>query len=126
MPATRSATAWTVALVGWLLVILAETWRSIPPIAPIGSDTLSHFSGFLVLGVLAIMTLRCWHVSDGPWIAALGCLFFGTISEGGQLWVPGREVALSDWAANVSGAFLGIAAVAVALFLANRSSGTDV
>ena len=97
-----------------------------PPMAPIGTDTVSHFSGFLARGGLAIMTLRCWHVSDGPWIAALGCLSFGTIDEAGQLWVPGREVAMSDWMANVSGAFVGIAATVVVLFLANRSARTSV
>jgi VanZ family protein len=112
--------------VGWILIVLAETWRPVPPIAPVGTDTVSHFLGFLALGVLAIMTLRCWHVSDGPWIVALGCLFFGTIDEAGQLWVPGREVAMSDWMANMSGAFVGIAATVVVLFLANRSTRSGV
>ena len=33
---------------------------------------------------------------------------------------------MSDWMANVSGAFVGIAATVVVLFLANRSARTSV
>jgi VanZ family protein len=67
------------------------------------------------------MSARHLHLPDGPWIAALVALVFGTIDEAGQLFVPGRAVELSDWAANVSGAFAAIAATAAILALANLS-----
>ena len=111
---------------GWTLVILAETWRPVPPILPVGADVTSHFLGFLVLGVFAIMTARCWQVPDGPWIAALGCMFFGTIDEAGQVWVPGRAVDWWDWAADLSGAFVGIAAILALYALLNRRHRTGV
>jgi len=74
-------------------------------------DKLAHIISFVILGMLLFRALR-WNVSPWRW-ATFGFLFataatIGALNELFQAFVPGREVGLGDWAADLFGAAIGI------------------
>ncbi|MGI9542134.1 MAG: VanZ family protein [Cyclobacteriaceae bacterium] len=75
-------------------------------------DKLLHFGVFLVLSFLAYMGIRYGAPEDdgdkrGLRILAY-CVLYGTVVEGLQYWVPGRNIDLLDLIANLLGCLGGM------------------
>lgn len=74
-------------------------------------DKLAHAISFVILGMLLFRAVR-WDVSPLRW-ATFGFLFataatVGALNEVFQSFVPGREVGIGDWTADLIGAAIGI------------------
>ena len=111
-----------VALVSYSLVAFLGTHLPIPPgLIPHGGDTVLHFLGYSVFGVL-LMGLRA---SLGPfrWPSVLGRVVFlacyGAFDEFTQAFV-GRTADVVDWCADVPGACCGIFAVVLLVRVCSR------
>ncbi len=72
-----------------------------------GFDLVFHGAAYGSLVILGGMLWRRLH-----WVA-IAVLVYSTLLEGLQYFVPGREVHLSDLAANVVGILAGLAIVAL-------------
>ena len=106
-PRARSWLAW-----GWTALVLALMWLPSVKSPPSFLGELTDKAGHLgVFGVLSALWLRALHNGDSPTralrSALAGCLVFGLVTELGQGFVPGREVALGDLIANWLGVGLG-------------------
>ena len=80
------------------------------------NDLISHgaaYGGLVILGGILGLRLR--------WVA-LVVLFYSTLLEGLQQFVPGREFFLSDLAANLAGTLVGLAAMTLWRF--QKKSGS--
>lgn len=102
-------------VVGYMLLIHAESSMSNPPEPPGVSDKLLHFGAFAVLALLSLRALagaRWRRVT--PW-TLIGCvvitLLYGIKDEWHQLYTPGRTSDVMDVAADLSG---GLVAAVVA------------
>ncbi|MDR1908536.1 MAG: VanZ family protein [Spirochaetaceae bacterium] len=96
----------------------------------LGFDKLQHFLAYLVLA----LTLGLWFSRESwqrpwrkrcPWAALITFLLaaaYGIIDEVHQSFVPGRNCSLRDWFADVAGAALGVAALALSAALSSRRS----
>lgn len=114
-PRARWWLAW-----GWTLLVIALMWwpslKSPPTFLGELTDKVGHF---VVFGVLSALWLRALP-SGQPRRRALltvvgGCLAFSLVAEVGQAFVPGRDIALGDLAANWTGVSLGSALAAYSL-----------
>jgi len=92
----------------WSACILVATWipgARLPHIvAPAGADKVVHFAFFAVLGFLVLVAMRprdAWRAV--PWVLLVIALF-GALDEFVQQFIPGRDMELFDWIADVSGA----------------------
>ncbi len=72
-----------------------------------GDDLVLHGVAYAILVILGGMLWRRLR-----WVA-VAVFLYSTLLEGLQYFVPGREVHLSDLAANVVGVFAGLAIVAL-------------
>lgn len=100
-------------------VVLIFLVSSIPSLHAPGprfllKDKLAHFSEYLILGLLLFRSFR-WDVSRSR-VATFGFLLaigatIGAVDEVYQSFIPGREMDINDWYADVLGV-----AFAVGLF----------
>lgn len=115
----RPLARWALAL-GWTaLVIVLMWWPSMKTPPTFFGELTDKVGHFVVFGALSGLWLRALYVTDLPQrrmvLAVFGaCLAFSLITELGQSFVPGREVALGDLAANWSGVGLGLVVAAYA------------
>lgn len=100
-----------IILILWLGVIFAVS--SIPgstiPSAPSITPYIVHFCEYFVLGVILYYIA---HAHDKPTEKVLIVVFifgllYGMSDEIHQLFVPGREFSLWDWAADIMGLIVG-------------------
>lgn len=117
------AIVWFAFLIGAVVMIVLALLPDLrlPPLLQLGkhSDIAYHLGGFFVLTALAIVAT---HKIIPPvvWMVVLACLL-----EFLQVFVPGREVFLSDLVASLAGVVLG--AVLVTLVMsAGRGSARPV
>ena len=92
--------SWGLALVGILVV-------SLIPLAPLpaGSDKLLHGLAFALVSVLTFLAFG----RKKTVLIALGVVVVvGFVSEGGQMFVPGRYASILDLLADMIGIVLGI------------------
>jgi VanZ family protein len=95
-----------------------------PPLRFSGADKLGHA---VMYGVLAVLVVVGGRRSGGrrPWLWAL--LVVAVVAAGDELHqriVPGRDSDILDWAADMTGALLGVAAVRQ-LFGKRKRGGSD-
>ena len=105
----------------WAVVILTIT--SVPDIpAPptAGSDKLGHFTLYFVFGVLcsrAVSATRGSGREGRGATAVIGTIaaiaLFAAVDEWHQRFIPRRSAEFNDWIADVCGAALGVALVAL-------------
>jgi VanZ family protein len=75
------------------------------PHAPGFSDKLEHLIAFFALGAITVFAVpRAW---PGRWLAA-AIVTYASALEAGQVFIPGREPSIADFAASVTGALLGL------------------
>lgn len=104
------------AVAAWAGLILVATTVPLTDVAarlPVPLlDKLVHGGLYMVLGWLVGAALcAAGRRSTGAWVgAALALALFGLLDEVHQRWVPGRVASLDDWAADVIGATIGLAA----------------
>ena len=98
--------------VAWAVCILVATWipgAMVPRIpAPDGTDKLVHFLFFVVLGFLIQRALHVQGSAVVTLYAILALAAFGALEEFVQQFIPGRDMELFDWIADVSGAIVGV------------------
>lgn len=82
--------------------LLGRTLDLIDTVAP-GLEA-SHLISFAVLGFLARF---CWP-NHRPWKIGVGLFMVGVLVEVVQLWVPGREAAVSHALLETLGGWLGL------------------
>ena len=100
---------WVVAI---LVVIVGSLLPgSSIPIQALGalpvSDKVIHFSAYLVLAILPIVSVEC---RSKALAGALLMIVLGVALEGGQSFSPGRQVELGDAVANTLGVLSGMLA----------------
>lgn len=79
------------------------------PISGVPLDKVVHFTGYLILYVLAA-AWRCGRNLDGPrGVIAAACIAHGALTEIIQTWVPSREGDVADWLADSLGVATGFA-----------------
>jgi VanZ family protein len=98
-------------VVAWAAFILVMTsWPSLPPVGPriSGMDKIAHFTVYAILGYLVSRALR----PPAAWPTRLNAItamaIFGFVDELHQLLIPGREASVWDWAADSTGATVGL------------------
>ena len=106
----RAAVAWGPAAL-WAAVLFFLSAQPDPPGAGVfdwvpAGDKLAHFLLYAVLG--ALLALGRGEQGEPPhWtLVATGALY-GASDEWHQSYVPGREVSVLDWAADVGGVAAG-------------------
>ena len=97
-------------------VVLIFVVSSIPRLAPPGpefslKDEMAHFVEYFVLGVLLFRGVG-WQVSRLQW-ATFGFLVglaatVGALDEIYQSYIAGRDMSVTDWLADMTGAASGI------------------
>ena len=98
--------------VAWAAGILIATWipgAFVPRLpGPEGTDKAIHFIFFVVL---AFLIERAFHAQgsarNGVYVI-LALAAFGALDEFVQQFIPGRDMELFDWMADVSGAIVGV------------------
>ncbi|HJU89650.1 MAG TPA: VanZ family protein [Gemmatimonadaceae bacterium] len=101
----------------WAALILVLTSIPNPNVGDVGipaADKLFHGALYLVLGWLAARaTAVAPGSSRGPLqvgVLLIAVALFAAGDEWHQRWIPGRSPELRDWAADLFGALLGVAA----------------
>lgn len=90
------------------LLIIAITYLSLTPTTSIsvGNDKIGHFLAYSILMInIGLITLNHRKAFI---TGAIFAVFYGGLMEGGQYFVPGREVSGLDMIANVSGVCIGV------------------
>lgn len=98
----------------FLAYFLLLSWQLLTPVTIVsagGWDKLIHFSGFFVLGGLAM--LAGWKTSTYRLVLAL--IGYAALTEILQHFIPGRSFSVLDWVADSMG--LVIAALIVSVVL---------
>ncbi len=102
---------WRAVLVA---LLAASTWFAFaphPPGVPIAhGDKVEHVVGFAVLAAAAALSLRAGRRSTVA--VAVGLAAYGAFIEVVQSWLPTRWGDVGDFAADVVGIALGVAAIA--------------
>lgn len=106
----------------FLVLIGVVSWLAFspnpPPAADLGWDKANHFAAFATLTVVALQSLRAGR--RRVWIVLLAMLAYGILIELVQSQIPGRDADVRDVAADMVGAFIGVALHAVIIRLAGR------
>jgi VanZ family protein len=107
-----------------VFVIFIFAVASIPRFAPPGPefwlrDKVAHFIEFLILGILLFRAVG-WQVSASRWVTfgfltSVGATI-GAVNEVYQTFIPGREMSLGDWLADLAGVAVGIGLYAFTSF----------
>lgn len=98
-------------VIGWAGVILALTsWPSPPHVAPFlpGLDKVVHLTIYAVLGYLVAQALQAPVLLRTRLNALTALSLFAFVDELHQVLIPGRSASLWDWAADLTGATLGL------------------
>ena len=105
----RSVAAWAALILIATTVPLRDMALRVPVL---WLDKLVHGALYLVLGWLVGAALcATGRRGVGAWTSALLALsVFALLDEVHQRWLPGRVASLGDWAADVIGATIGLAA----------------
>jgi len=105
-----------------LIFFLSSFSHPLPPAAELLSDKVLHVLEYSLLGFLSARALFSSDMGSSP---ALVCIIafvfsalYGLSDEFHQSFVPGRNAALGDFAADAVGAFLG--AIVYWAFMARR------
>jgi VanZ family protein len=98
-------------LIFWRLVFVAYfillSWQLLTPVMVVSPgewDKIIHFSGFFVLGGLAI--LAAWKGTPGQTIFAL--VVYAALTEIAQHFIPGRYFSVLDWGADALGVVIAV------------------
>ena len=97
----------------WAAIIVLLTSVPNPRLStPRNSDKVAHFGAYGLLGVLTARALLAVPRRRSAWIgAALGISAYGCADELHQLFIPGRDGDVVDWAADSTGGVIGLAAM---------------
>ena len=88
--------------VAWFSVTVlgVASWLPAEEMIRTGADgRLEHAAGYLISG-LAIFTA---YPQRPKWLVTILMTYYAAVLEFGQLFVPGREAAISDWASSSGG-----------------------
>ena len=101
-----------VAVALWLAVQVTLTslpGKAIPVALPHPLDWVGHFSLYGGLGALVARAavLRGWRLRQLIWLGVL-LSAWAALDEVHQLFIPGRDAEVGDWAADTLGATLGL------------------
>jgi VanZ family protein len=106
-----SSIRWLAALLWTVLTLILMLTPGLPtPYTFLGdlTDKAGHLALFCVLAMLWSLALSSYLPMAKAFRFALGAaILFGGFTELGQYFVPGRDVALLDFAANTLGVGLG-------------------
>lgn len=100
------------AVAVWLVIQLTLTslpGRAIPVALPHPEDWIAHAGMYAGLGFLIARaaSLGGWPARRLVWMGVLLSLL-GVLDELHQLFIPGRDAELGDWAADTTGAAAGL------------------
>lgn len=99
-------------VMAWTVFILIATWipgAKLPHIeAPEGTDKVVHFIFFVVLAFLVERALRAQGIARVVLTVLIALAAFGALDEFVQQFIPGRDMELFDWLADVAGAVVGV------------------
>lgn len=98
-------------VIGWAILIEGLLLWPSPPDVPSawsvpGVDKAVHMALFGMQAWLAVPPLK--DTRRPVWIALVGTIVFGVLTEWQQQFVPGRAMELGDLAADSVGAMLGV------------------
>ena len=91
-------------LLGIILVSLAPG-NFVPNGSQLHLDKVGHFLAYTGLGFLLGLTVK---TRNGRFVATFCAIGMGFLLEGGQFFVPGRDMSLADGLVNTSGILLGL------------------
>jgi thioredoxin 1 len=99
----------------WAGIILVGTsLPKVPGPNVVGLDKVSHLLAYGILGVLMMRGFRycqCWSFARAAaWTLVIGGLY-GAFDELHQSWIPGRSTDVLDFAADLAGLLLAVAAI---------------
>ena len=84
---------------------------NLPDLGVVGADKFTHFIEFLVLGILLARAILGQNLKISLfWAIALSIIigvFYAAIDEWHQVFIPGRQVDILDFAANIFGMIVG-------------------
>ena len=91
-----------------VLVFTVSSWPGVklPDVGAGSLDKLIHFGQYAILAVLVAAGWGNQPESDrqySRWLPVVILAVFVTVDEYHQRWVPGREVEIGDWLANLTG-----------------------
>ena len=94
-----------------ILILTSIPGSHIPPLPLRNFDKIVHFA---IYGVLGFLTARAWANGSRATAVALLALAlvscFGALDEWHQQFIPQRSMDLLDWAADTTGAAIGVIA----------------
>jgi VanZ family protein len=99
----------------FILVLTSIPGSAVPDVGdvPSGTDKLVHGTIYGILGFLTARALR-EPGARRPWrhylLALLGIAVLALLDEWHQTFIPGRDMDLFDWVADVVGATIGMSA----------------
>ncbi len=97
-------TAWRLAFVAYFALL---SWQLLTPVTIVSAgswDKLIHFSGFFVLGGLAILAGRSIQTSR----LILTLIAYAALTEILQYFIPGRSFSVLDWVADSLGVLVAV------------------
>lgn len=106
-------TTWRYVFVAYFMML---SWQLLTPVTIVSAgnwDKLIHFSGFFILGCLAILAGR--NISAFKLISVL--MIYAALTEILQHFIPGRSFSLLDWVADGLGV---LAAILSGLYVLDR------
>jgi len=91
------------------VILVLTSWPS-PRVSTrvTGTDKIAHFSVYAILGYLVARALSEPRTRWALLSAVVAMYVFGMLDEVHQMWVPGREASVWDWAADCLGASTGL------------------
>ncbi len=96
--------AWRFAFIGYFVLL---SWQLLTPVTIVSAgswDKLIHFTGFFVLGALAIMAGR--NIPASRLILTL--IAYAALTEILQHIIPGRSFSVLDWVADSLGVLVAV------------------
>lgn len=118
----------TISATYWFLMFLGTHWPMPPSMGFNVSDKLQHALGYAGLGFWLLASGRLWWqrgVRVALLVLAVGAAY-GVLDELTQMLVPNRSADVLDWAADIVGLLLGIAAFTVLdLLLLRKAAFAD-
>ena len=88
----------------YVAIAVLSSVPGVRPHVPGLSDKLEHVFAFFVLGTVTVLAARGF--SWRQFVAIF--VVYAAVLEVAQMFIPGREASLLDWAASLAGALLGV------------------